>query len=224
MFTTAFWKLAGYIGTALTLLGTVVYNFFRSRSKTKIETFKSIMEESKKFRDDIRKELDGAHEKIKVLEEQVGSYLKRIRELENKLEEALKARSWLYYYLQKPLKSSEVELIINRHILSKTDKILIVDDDPNTNKVFEHIKEWEVTTVCNGQKALEYLKLNSPKLIFIDLVLPVYEGFEIINAIHENRELVNTPMVIISPNNLKRVDRNALHNKINELLIPKTTK
>lgn len=194
-----------------------------------METFKAIMEESKKFREEIRNELAATKEELKsaraeilTLQKQAEQYIERIASLEDRLKEALKPTNWIYYYIQKPLKKTEIETLVGRYVNDPTDAVLVVDDDPSIQKIFEELSEdheWNILRAYNGAKALDMLKLSKPKVIFLDLVMPVVDGFEVLNAIHQNKELTTTPIVVISGTMLKDVDRISLHAKMNEAII-----
>jgi len=219
------WKL---LATIFGIFGTLyagIHAYFISRAKSKVESFNSIMVESKRFRDEIRVELERAREEAKEkmgeLLEKIRKYEGKILDLEEKLRDALTPRTWLYYYILKPIKQFEIETIFKRHLKFDTDTAMVIHDDPNTEKIIDslHIAHnWNFLRATNGKIALEMLKIERPKIIMVDLVLPVIDGFEVINSIHENKNLTGIPIVVVSSSNLKEVDRVVIHNKINEIL------
>jgi CheY-like chemotaxis protein/uncharacterized coiled-coil protein SlyX len=218
------WQLLTGIFGVIGMIYAGLHVYFKNRSSTKVESFKSIMEESKRFREEIREELNQVKEESKKeigqLQEKIRRYEYKIRELEERLKEALTPRTWLYYYIQKPVKLFEIETILKRH-LTRGDSALIVEDDPYTQKVVDGLAQangWTFLRAYNGITAIDALKVNQPKIIIIDLVLPVADGFEVLNAIHENKNMAGVPIVVISSSNLKEVDRLFLHSKINESL------
>lgn len=211
------WQLLTTIFGVLGMVYAGLHVYFKNKSQTKVESFKSIMEESKKFRDEFRAELSAAKEEIAKLKKQVADYETEIE----KLKKQITPPTWLYYYLQKPIKLFELDTIVKRHITEPTDRILLIEDDPFTQKVLESVSTangWNLLRVSNGKSAIETLKLHVPKLIIIDLVLAVPDAFEALNAIHESTELSGVPIVVISSSNVKEVDRIFLHTKIHEAL------
>lgn len=222
------WKILTGIITILGGVFTGAHAYFKNRSSAKVESFKAIMEESKLFRQEIRQELEKSKEVIASLEVKIASYEatvrsyeRKIQELEERLKEALTPRSWLYYYIQKPIKQFEIETIVKRHLNNPNDCALIVEDDPYTQKVVDGLSQtnnWKFLRAYNGKSAIDILKVSQPKIIIIDLVMPVADGFEVLNAIHENKNLAGVPIVVISSSNLKEVDRLFLHSKIHESL------
>jgi len=215
------WTIISGVCAFIGAVYTGLHVYFKNKSSTKVESFKSIMEESKRFREEIRGELAQSKLEIANLHTEVASYKKKIQELEERLREALTPRSWLYYYIQKPIKLFEIETIVKRHLNDANDTALIVEDDPYTQKIIESLSQtnnWKFLRAYNGKTALDILKVSQPKIIIIDLVLPVADGFEVLNAIHENKNLTGVPIVVISSSNLKEVDRLFLHSKIHESL------
>lgn len=213
------WSIITGILGAIGLVYAGLHVYFKNKKDAKLESFRSIMEESKKFREEFKEELRQAKSEIADLRQQIKDSEVIINELSGKLKESLLPRSWLYYYLQKPIKQIELETIIRRYIETPTDCVLVIEDDPYTQKVLSTLAanhNWNVVRATSGKNALEMIKINPPKLIIIDMVMPVADSFDVLNIIHENRELSNIPLIVISSINLKEVDRIYLHTKINE--------
>ena len=69
-------------------------------------------------------------------------------------------------------------------------KYLVVDDSKMARKMVmgaikEHINESEIFQATNGQEAVENYKKYSPDLVFMDLTMPVMNGFEAIKLIKD---------------------------------------
>ena len=82
--------------------------------------------------------------------------------------------------------------------------ILIIDDDKMTcnliKKVFE--KKYDVVFVHNGEEAIEFLKNSSRtniSCIFLDLIMPVLDGFSVLDYLNDNNYLGKLPVTPISP-------------------------
>lgn len=64
-------------------------------------------------------------------------------------------------------------------------KILIVDDEPHIrillNQALEDLEDdgVELFEASSGLEALEQIKALSPDLVFLDVMMPVYNGFEV---------------------------------------------
>ena len=68
-------------------------------------------------------------------------------------------------------------------------KILIADDSPNNQILLKHYlsedTQWTCDFASNGQEALELFSTNEYDLIFMDIEMPVMDGFSAIKAIRE---------------------------------------
>ena len=76
--------------------------------------------------------------------------------------------------------------------------ILIVDDNLNNLSVLISLLEplgFEIDLAENGQEAIHRIEKNLPDLILLDLVMPVMDGFEFLEALRE-RELDDIPVVV----------------------------
>ena len=82
--------------------------------------------------------------------------------------------------------------------------ILVVDDSASMRKVLmKSIQMCNIGTVCffeaeNGQAALEVLKNEWVDLVFTDINMPVMNGFELVNKLHENDLTKNTPIIVVT--------------------------
>ena len=65
--------------------------------------------------------------------------------------------------------------------------VLMVEDDPVLGKVLSHALEKRginLRVVADGQTAVRLLDAESkPSLIILDIILPIYNGYEILNLI-----------------------------------------
>ncbi|MFB2891526.1 response regulator transcription factor [Aerosakkonemataceae cyanobacterium BLCC-F50] len=67
--------------------------------------------------------------------------------------------------------------------------ILIVDDEPHIRLLLEQTLEdledegVEILTASNGEEALEIIKEQKPDLVFLDVMMPKMNGFEVCNTV-----------------------------------------
>lgn len=63
-----------------------------------------------------------------------------------------------------------------------TRAVLIVDDDPLIRKLIlttlEGVSEFELHEACDGEEALQTARLQSPRLVFLDIDMPRMDGIE----------------------------------------------
>lgn len=92
-----------------------------------------------------------------------------------------------------------------------TDKtILVVDDDKDIREAIAEILEadgFKVRTAVNGEAALVDLQTRPlPRLIFLDLMMPIKDGFAFVQEQRLDSELSKIPVVVMSADS--HVDEN----------------
>jgi CheY-like chemotaxis protein len=82
--------------------------------------------------------------------------------------------------------------------------VLLVDDDPDIrDSVGECLRDegYEVYTAENGREALDRLAFGlRPSVILLDLMMPVLNGFEVLDALRGHADWQTIPVVIVSAN------------------------
>lgn len=84
---------------------------------------------------------------------------------------------------------------------NKKSKVLIADDDPYISEMYAlKFKEsgFEVETAMNGKEAIEKTASFGPDAILLDIVMPVYDGFEVLKRLKDNNALGNAKVIILS--------------------------
>ena len=103
--------------------------------------------------------------------------------------------------------------------------IMIIDDDNMTcnliGKIFN--KDYDVIVANNGQDAIQKLKdakTNDINLscIFLDLIMPVLDGFSVLDYLNDNNYLNKLPVIIISGNYDKETRNKAYSYQIADML------
>ena len=75
-----------------------------------------------------------------------------------------------------------------RHRASVT-TVLIVDDEPNIRTLIEQALEdltdegVEIVTAADGDEAIEVVRDREPRLVFLDVMMPKRNGFDVCRAI-----------------------------------------
>jgi CheY-like chemotaxis protein len=83
--------------------------------------------------------------------------------------------------------------------------VLVVDDDPDQVALLSRLlaKEGrEVATAANGQEALARAAERRPSLILLDLMMPVMDGFDFLDALHRQDIRPPIPVVVITAKDL----------------------
>jgi CheY-like chemotaxis protein len=89
-----------------------------------------------------------------------------------------------------------------RPVIMPCKNILIVEDDAAIRETLRFVVELEgykVFTASNGQEGLALLpQMETPCLILLDLMMPVMNGWEFIDALRKDMLLMSIPVVIVS--------------------------
>ena len=83
-------------------------------------------------------------------------------------------------------------------------KILIVDDEPHIRILMEQTLEEledegvELLTANNGEEALETIKEEKPELVFLDVMMPKMNGFEVCQAVKNDLGMQNIYIIMLT--------------------------
>jgi len=83
-------------------------------------------------------------------------------------------------------------------------KILIVDDEAYIRLLIEQTLEdledqgVELLTAENGQEALKIIRAEEPSLVFLDVMMPKMNGFDVCNAVKNELGLRDTYVVLLT--------------------------
>jgi PAS domain S-box-containing protein len=94
------------------------------------------------------------------------------------------------------------EEIINLDSISfEKAKILVVDDIENNRKVIYEMLRLEslkVLTASSGKQGVEIAQAEKPDLIFMDIRMPIMDGYETLSRIRAVKELSDTPIIALT--------------------------
>lgn len=79
--------------------------------------------------------------------------------------------------------------------------IVYIEDDQEMIDLVSMIlsrRGFEVKGVQGGQAGLDYIKVNKPDLILLDLMMPDVDGWDIFQQIKLDEEIRQTPVIIIT--------------------------
>ena len=83
-------------------------------------------------------------------------------------------------------------------------KILIVDDEPHIRLLLEQTLEdledegVQLLTADNGEEAFDTIKTERPNLVFLDVMMPKMNGFDVCNAIKNELGIKNIYIVMLT--------------------------
>jgi CheY-like chemotaxis protein len=83
--------------------------------------------------------------------------------------------------------------------------ILVVDDDPRllaSLKALLELEGCEVATARHGREALEFLEQRRPDMVLLDLMMPVMDGRQFLQALQQRQErdpsLASLPVTVVT--------------------------
>ncbi|MFA5022669.1 MAG: response regulator [Candidatus Paceibacterota bacterium] len=80
-------------------------------------------------------------------------------------------------------------------------KVLIVEDDEflrSLNAKRLETEGFKVAVAVDGQNAIDLIPKEMPNLIFLDLLLPGVDGFEVLKKIKEDPKTKDIPVIVFS--------------------------
>lgn len=83
-------------------------------------------------------------------------------------------------------------------------KILIVDDEPHIRLLLEQTLEdfeddgVELLSATNGLEALEIIKSEKPGLVFLDVMMPKMNGFDVCNTVKKELGMNDIYIVMLT--------------------------
>ena len=83
-------------------------------------------------------------------------------------------------------------------------KILIVDDEANNRLLLEEILEdfkelgVEILLAEDGRQALDIITSEVPDLVFLDIMMPEVNGYEVCNIVKKQLNLLNIYIVLLT--------------------------
>lgn len=87
--------------------------------------------------------------------------------------------------------------------MTDTIKIVIVDDEVHIRALLEQTLEDlggapEIMTASNGAEGLKLIERERPRLVFLDVMMPLMNGYEVCTAVRQNPELAGTTVVMLT--------------------------
>lgn len=79
--------------------------------------------------------------------------------------------------------------------------ILVVEDDKFLRDLLVHKVEergYHVEVAVDGEEGIKQIRLLRPDLVLLDLILPGLDGFGVLSQIHDDPQLNQIPVIILS--------------------------
>jgi CheY-like chemotaxis protein len=117
-------------------------------------------------------------------------------------------------FLTKPIERDHLVTLLQRYSGSTEQHVLLVEDTAEVRVVVRRALEkegWTVTEAENGKVAVEQLERQVPTLILLDLMMPVMDGFEFVDAVRKVEAWRSIPIVVVTAKDVTAEDRSRLN-------------
>ncbi|MBK5258768.1 MAG: response regulator [Thermoanaerobaculia bacterium] len=125
-------------------------------------------------------------------------------------------------YATKPVNRRRLAQILKKHTcLHPPCPVLVIDDDPAIRLMTRRMLEkegWAVSEAGNGVEALAMMERERPSLIFLDLMMPVMDGFTFTAEVRRHPEWRRIPIVVVTSHDLSNDDHRRLNGHVQTIL------
>ena len=125
-------------------------------------------------------------------------------------------------YVTKPVNRRRLARILQKYTCgSPPCPIMVVDDDPMTRTSMRTMLEergWRVTDAENGEVAISLLEKEVPRLIFLDLLMPVMDGFAFADTLRRHPQWRSIPIVVVTSHDLTGEERRRLNGYVETII------
>ncbi len=83
-------------------------------------------------------------------------------------------------------------------------KILIVDDEPHIrlllSQTLEDLEDHdvEILVATNGKEALDMIQAEQPQLVFLDVMMPLMNGFEVCHQVKKELTIADIHIILLT--------------------------
>jgi DNA-binding response OmpR family regulator len=80
-------------------------------------------------------------------------------------------------------------------------KVLLVEDSPAIQAIYKNkltLEQFQVITANNGMEAIKVLSQERPDIILLDLMMPVMDGYKVLQVIKTDSRLSKIPVLVFS--------------------------
>ena len=113
-----------------------------------------------------------------------------------------------FSYLAKPATTETIGAALERikqFAMPRVKKLLVVEDDASASLSIEELirhEDVEITSVATGEDALREMRTGAYDCVVLDLRLPDMNGFDLLDAVHDEPELHDLPIVVFTGKDL----------------------
>jgi signal transduction histidine kinase/DNA-binding response OmpR family regulator len=115
-------------------------------------------------------------------------------------------------FLVKPFSAARIREVVAR-LIPAGGSVLVVDDDENVRRLVRGAlagDRVEVGEAADGEEALAHIRAHRPDAVVLDLLMPVLDGFSVLEQIQDDPETRFLPVVVLTGKELSEEERNFL--------------
>jgi len=82
-----------------------------------------------------------------------------------------------------------------------TDKVLVVDDEPFILRSLSFVLrkgKMDVVEARNGEEALGMIREHHPRLVFLDVMMPKMNGYDVVRAVRAEEKFSDVHLVLLT--------------------------
>ena len=124
-------------------------------------------------------------------------------------------------YLVKPFGKEAIMAALQRIPGVPAKNVLVVDDEPAAVDLLTQILQDEgylVKGACSGEEALRALEVAPQDIIFLDLLMPEMDGFEVIRRVEANSRWRDIPIIVVTAKDLTDSDQRFLQRSVDKII------
>jgi len=125
-------------------------------------------------------------------------------------------------YLTKPVDRGQLHHALTHYCApGEPRSALLVEDDPATREIMVRTLEdadWQVSEAGNGREALDQLARKIPRVILLDLMMPVMDGFDFLLEMRANAAWQDIPVIVLTAKDLTEEDRRMLSGRVEQII------
>jgi len=106
-------------------------------------------------------------------------------------------------------------------------KVLLVEDSKAIQQIYRHkltFEQFQVMTADNGMEAIKLLSQEKPDIVLLDLMMPVMDGYKVLQVIKTDPKLSDIPVLVFSAKGQQEEVEKALYLGAAGFIVKSTTK
>ncbi len=125
-------------------------------------------------------------------------------------------------YLTKPVDRATLLGVLAPYQINRAEhRILVVEDDETTREMVVRLlrgEGWQISEAANGVEGLVRLDEDGADLVVLDLMMPVMDGFQFVEAVRADARWRELPLIVVTAKDITDADGRRLKGSVQEIL------